>query len=216
MKILFIGKKDDPQAEMAAAYTQELFPDTLVVWSRRGMKIPDELKSWEGDYVFSYLAQWIIPSWLLDKARLGGVNWHPGPPAYPGIGCTNFAVYDGAETFGVTCHYMKPKVDTGQIIEVAEFSVMGSDTVLSITKKCYEHILISYQRQLQSISEGSPLPNAGVQWKRKPYTRKELDALCVISPDMDADEIQRRVKATKYDRHWAYVELGGIRFKATD
>jgi methionyl-tRNA formyltransferase len=216
MKILFIGKKDDSQAELAATYTQELFPNTLVVWSRRDIKIPSELKAWEGDYIFSYLAQWIIPGWLLAKASLGGVNWHPGPPTYPGIGCTNFAVYDRAEIFGITCHYMKPRVDTGRIIEVAEFSVTASDTVFSLTQKCHEYILTSYQRQLKTISEGSPLPDAGVHWKRKPYTRKELDALCVISPDMDIDEIQRRVKATKYDRHWAYVELGGVRFRATD
>ena len=216
MKILFIGKKEDPQAELAARYTKELFHDTLIVWSRRDIKMPEELRSWEGDYIFSYLAQWIIPEWLLKKARLGGVNWHPGPPAYPGIGCTNFAIYDQAKTFGITCHYMEPKVDTGQIIEVAYFPVADSETVFSLTQKCYKHILDSYKTQLQAIKEGGLLPVAGIQWERKPYTRKELDALCIISPDMDADEIKRRVKATKYDRHWAYIELGGIRFNATD
>ena len=212
VKILFIGKKGDSFAEQAAQYTLQLFPNTLIEWGQRGVPLPASVSSWRGDYVFSYLSPWIIPERTLNAASRGGINWHPGPPDYPGIGCTNFAIYNGASMFGMTCHYMKPVVDSGDIIEVARFNVLDSDTVLSITQKCYIHISASYYGILEKIYLGESLPISNESWSKKPYTRKELNALCVVDPAMDAEEIQRRVKATQYVEHWAYVELGGIRF----
>ena len=59
---------------------------------------------------------------------------------------------------------------------------------------------------------GVPLPEEEETWARKPYTRKELDALCLITPDMELQEIYRRIKATTYDKPWAFTEIKGIRF----
>ena len=58
----------------------------------------------------------IVPAAVL--ARLSGTayNFHPGPPAYPGIFPSVFALYDGATRFGVTLHEMKPEVDSGPIV----------------------------------------------------------------------------------------------------
>ena len=54
----------------------------------------------------------------------------------------------------------------------------------------------------------------GEQWLRKPYTRRELDALCEIRLDMSDDEINRRVKATTYpDMPGAYIKIGNHIFK---
>ena len=74
----------------------------------------------------SYLARWIVPAPLLARAVLA-LNFHPGPPEYPGYGCNNFAIYEGAREYGVTCHHMAPRVDTGAIVEVLRFPVLDSD-----------------------------------------------------------------------------------------
>src|SRR4051794_39889942 len=118
MDILFIGKENDAYSASAADYLRERFPQAKIIFSSRTLKYPEELHSWEGDYIFSYLAQWIIPEKTLLGARRGALNWHPGPPEYPGIGCTNFAVYNQEKVFGMTCHQMLSKVDSGAIIEV--------------------------------------------------------------------------------------------------
>lgn len=183
-----------------------------MVFGTRGEKFPEDLSFWKGDYIFSYLSPWIIPKHLLENAEKGAINWHPGPPEYPGIGCTNFAIYHDEKEFGITCHHMLSKVDTGKIIEVKRFAVLEHDSVFSITQKCYSLILNSFYRIIEKIATNEPLPVSQEDWKRKPYTRKELNALCEIKPDMSLDEIQRRIRATTYDRPWAFVEIQRVRF----
>lgn len=210
--ILFIGKDKDHNANLAAEYVRQIYPDTTVVFGNRGEQFPEELLWWQGDYIFSYLSPWIIPQTLLKRAAKGAINWHPGPPEYPGIGCSNFAIYNNEKTFGITCHFMATQVDSGDIIEVRRFPVQSADTVYSVTQKCYAHILCSFLSILENIVEDKPIPLSSERWKRKPFTRKELNALCEIEPTMPPDEIARRIKATSYDRPWAYISCHGINF----
>ena len=140
MEILFIAKKEDENSLKASEYLKNIFPKSIIVFGKRKEKFPNELMSWKGDYILSYLSPWIIPGSLLKNARKGAINWHPGPPKYPGIGCTNFAVYNQEKEFGITCHHMLEKVDTGEIICVDRFPVSKTDSVFSITQKCYSII----------------------------------------------------------------------------
>jgi methionyl-tRNA formyltransferase len=212
MEILFIGKKNDPNAKIASEYLKQIFPKTKIVFGIRGEKFPEDLPWWKGDYIFSYLSPWIIPNSLLERAEKGAINWHPGPPEYPGIGCTNFAMYNNEKEFGITCHYMLAKVDTGRIIETKRFAILENDSVYSITQKCYSLILNSFYRMVEKISNGEALPISDEDWKRKPFTRKELDSLSEIKPNMTINEIEKRIRATTYDKPWAYVEIKGKRF----
>ncbi|PJZ70243.1 hypothetical protein CH373_12505 [Leptospira perolatii] len=212
MKILFVGKANDKYAEQAARYLKQIFPDSLVVFGLRGEKMPEFFETWQGDYVFSYLSPWIIPARLLQSAAKGAINWHPGSPEYPGIGCTNFAIYNGETEFGITCHYMNPAVDTGKIVEVKRFPILENDTVFSITEKCYALIINSFFRIVERIANHLILPESDEKWQRKPFTRKELDALCEIKPDMSAEEVEKRIKATTYDKPWAYTIIQGKKF----
>jgi methionyl-tRNA formyltransferase len=213
MTVLFIGKASDSFAEDAANFIQTVFSKTKIVMGKRGDKFPKELYDFKCDYIFSYLSQWIIPEEVLNNAKYGGINWHPGPPEYPGIGCTNFAIYNNENVFGITCHFMNPKVDTGNIIEVRRFNVLQNDTVFSITQKCYQEIRTSFNSIVKSIASSSDIPTSSEFWTRKPYTRKELNELCRITPDMSKNEVEKRIKATTYHNPWAYIELHGLKFK---
>ena len=144
------------------------------------------------------------------------INFHPGPPAYPGIGCTNFAVYDGVDEYGVTCHHMLAKVDTGKIISVKRFPVYKTDTVFAITQRCYALILNQFFEIMDYIIQEKPFPDCDETWTRKPYLRKELNRLCRITPDMPIEEINRRIKATNFVKHWAFMQVGDNIFKLVD
>jgi methionyl-tRNA formyltransferase len=216
MKILFIGKKHDKNAIMASEYLKLIFPESQILFGERGEKLPEEIGCWNGDYIFSYLSPWIIPQSIIDRAGKGAINWHPGPPEYPGIGCTNFAMYNNEKKFGITCHKMLDKVDTGKIIEVERFDVLENDTVFSITQKCYCLILNSFYRIIERLSNNLPLPESNETWQRKPYTRKELNELSKIEYEMTIEEIEKRIKATTYDKYWAYIELKGKKFYYND
>jgi methionyl-tRNA formyltransferase len=203
-KVLFIGKADNGYAKTAADFIRLHFENPQIVFSKRTESFPHQLLDWEGDLIISYLAQWILPKQLLEKAKLAAINLHPGPPEYPGIGCTNFAVYNQEKEFGITCHHMKAKVDSGSIIMVRRFAIFPADTVYSITQRCYVVILHSFFELMSEYLKGKGFPESNENWTRKPYTRKQLNELCELRPEMSKEEVQRRIKATTYgDKVWA-------------
>ncbi|MEP7163371.1 MAG: NeuD/PglB/VioB family sugar acetyltransferase [Ferruginibacter sp.] len=216
LSILFIGKADDPYSKVAGEFISLHFPNTLAIYGKRGELFPKEAGEWEGDIIISYLSQWIIPNKVLNKASIMAINFHPGPPDYPGIGCTNFAVYDGASEYGVTCHHMLAKVDTGKIISVKRFPIYKTDTVFSITQRCYALILDQCFEIFDFIIQEKPLPESVENWTRKPFLRKELNRLCKITPDMPIEEINRRIRATNFVKHWAFMQVGDNIFKLVD
>jgi methionyl-tRNA formyltransferase len=207
MRVLFIGKEGDSYSKTAADFVQLHFRNAVIVFSKRTDPFPGHLHEWEGDLIISYLAQWIIPGSLLQKAKKAAINFHPGPPDYPGIGCTNFAVYNREKEFGITCHHMLAKVDSGSIIEVRRFPVFENDTVYSITQRCYTEILHLFYKLISDLLTNRSLPQSNETWTRMPYTRKQLNELCELRPDMDKDEIALRIKATTYgNKVWAHMK----------
>lgn len=213
-KVLFIGKADNFYSSVAAEFIRQHFKQATIVFSDRAQPFPEKLKQWKGDLLVSYLAQWIIPGELIAGAKEAAINFHPGPPEYPGIGCTNFAVYNNETSFGITCHHMVERVDSGSIIAIRRFPLLESDTVYSITQHCYVEILHLFFQLMTALLGGEELPSSTERWKRKPFRRKELDELCQLRENMSKEEIERRIKATTYgDKVWAYhiVEKEGLK-----
>lgn len=211
--ILFIGKKKDFYCERAMEFVKLHFSEHEILLGKRGDHFPEETGWWKGDYIVSYLSPWIIPEYLLNRASKACINFHPGPPEYPGIGCTNFAIYDQTDIFGVTCHNMNPKVDTGQLIAVRRFPLYESDTVYSLTQRCYGYILVLFYEIMSLILDDKEFPQVDDNWKGQPYKRQELDELCRITLDMPEDEIKRRVKAVTFpNAPGAHIEIDGMKF----
>ena len=108
---------------------------------------------------------------------------------------------------------MNAKVDTGDIIAVKRFPIFETDSVYSLSQRCYSHILTLFYEIVSGILEGKPLPKAEETWQRKPYKRKELNELCEIRPEMLTEEIKKRIQATSFPRMpGAYVKIGGYNF----
>ena len=204
ISLLFLGKTEDPFVEKARATCCDKIDSVTVSLGDWGEPLPQEAKEWKGDYIVSYLSRWIVPPALLESARRAAINFHPASPDYPGIGCFNFALYDGVTEYGTTCHHMQPEVDTGDIIAVQRFPVHPEDNVASLIKKTYAAQYQLFSEILTSIVDGTELPSSTEKWSRKPYSRKELDALGKLTRDMSEDEIQRRTRATTY-REWGPV-----------
>ena len=114
--LLLSKKRDDPFAEEALRFVSRHFPTADIVLGKTDETLPEETLRWTGDYIVSYLCGWVVPQSLLDRAKVAAINFHPGPPEYPGTGCYNFALYEGATKYGVTCHHMAASVDAGAII----------------------------------------------------------------------------------------------------
>lgn len=216
MEILFIATKKDPNAKIASEYLKQIFPKAEIVFGVQEEKFPEDLTWWKGDYIFSYLPPWTIPNSLLERAEKGAINWHTGTTKYPGIGSANFAIYNNEKEFGITCHYIPSKKNDAKIIEAERFAILEKDTVSSITQKCHFLLIISFYRILEKIANGEQLPILNEDWTRNPFTRKELESLSEIKPDMTKEEIEKRIKSTTYDNSSAFIEIKGKKFYYQD
>lgn len=199
----------------AAALAGALFgPRLRVERGDWGDPFPDLRADGGPATILSFLAPWVVPRDVLDRAALA-LNFHPGSCAYPGIGCYNFALYEEAAEYGCVCHHMAARVDTGAVVAERLFTVRATDTVETLKLRTLVVMLALFHETLDRIAGGERLPCAPRTWSRRPFTRRELDALCRITPDMGPGEIGRRVRATTYPGFpGAVVELAGIRFAA--
>ena len=211
--ILFLGKKDDKYCDRALKFVEDNFQNVTSYFSAWGEPMPEEIKSWSGDYLLSYLCRWVVPLSVIQSAQKGAINFHPASPDYPGIGCNNYALYENAPEYGATCHHMASKVDTGKIIAVKRFPVFSTDDVSSLLHRPYEFQLVMFYEIVGKIINGEPLPEPNEHWTRHPRSRREFNELGVIRPEMTDDEVARRVRAVSYGVFQPTVDIGGFRFE---
>ena len=207
ISILFLGKKDDECCNEALTFIKDSFSDVTYYLGKRDNPLPEDTEGWNGDYIISYLSPWVVPKSVLKKCRIAAINFHPATPNYPGVGCTNFALYEEAEEYGVTCHYMEAKVDTGKIIAVKRFPITKDDDVNSLTKRTYDFQLVLFYEILDKILNDRSMQTSIEKWTRKAFTRAELNALSIIDPSMTKKEIEKRIRATSYKNFQPIIKI---------
>jgi methionyl-tRNA formyltransferase len=211
--VLFLGKKNDPYCDRALKFVEDNFSDVTTYYSAWGEVMPEAIRSWSGDYIFSYLCRWVVPVSTIEAAQKGAINFHPASPDYPGIGCNNYALYEDAAEYGATCHHIAAKVDTGKIIAVKRFPVFSTDDVSSLLQRTYEFQLVLFYEIVGKILNGEPLPEPTESWTRPPRSRKEFNQLGIITPGMSDEEVARRVRAISYGVFQPKVDIGGFHFE---
>ncbi len=196
-KVLLVSRNDAFNIKNIIHYVTENFDATILVDDRKN-KFPKKDLNWSGDYIFSYLCPWVLPMDLIESVQIAAINFHPGPPAYPGTGCYNFAIYQQAKKYGVTCHHLAKEVDTGNIVSVVDFPLLNNDSVNDLINRTYVYLNYLFFDITLGILKNYEMPIAKLKWERKPYKRKDLENLCKLSNKMNDDEINRRIKATTF------------------
>lgn len=198
--------KDHQWGRVAAAWLRALFPDAVVHLGAVGMPLPDGLGRDGQETVatprrrrilLSFLSPWIVPQSVLERFAIA-INFHPGPREYPGTGCYNFALYEGAGEYGCVAHHMLARVDSGRIIAERRFPVAKDETVETLQFKTLAVMLGLYAEVLAQLAAGTPLPELDQGWTRPPFRRRQLEELMRITADMPVEEVRRRVRATDY------------------
>lgn len=138
----------------------------------------------------------IVPAAILARATAGAYNFHPGPPEYPGIFPSVFALYDGATRFGVTLHEMATRVDSGPIVAVDDFDIAPDWDRLALDTKCFTALMALLERTSPQLADlQTPLPRMTRDWRGLKRTRKDFDTLCRMPEDVTAEEFARRYRA---------------------
>lgn len=213
LSILFLGKANDPHCSVALQFCRSNYAAVQSFLGEWGDSLPDAIGRWEGDYIISYLSRWVLPPRVLKRARRAAINFHPASPDYPGFGGNNFALYEEAKEFGVTCHHMAPQVDTGPIIAVKTFPVFSTDGVESLLQRTYDHQLTLFYEVTSAILNGSQLPSSNRTWTRKPFTKKQLDELEKIDIHMTREEVRKRIRSATFKKWRPRIEFHGFVFE---
>lgn len=213
MNVLFLGKAEDFYCESAVRFTKRNFDHVEVRLGTWGKSLDwEDFLGVRFDLIVSYLSRWVVPDWMLRSVPVA-INFHPASPDYPGIGCVNFALYEGASEYGSTCHFMAPKVDTGEIIRTARFPILKTDDVASLLERTYQQQIVLFYSIMRQILRDEPLQPSGEKWGRAPYTRKEFDALSSLDPGMDEQEIKKRIRSCAYGPWKPTMRIGGVELK---
>jgi methionyl-tRNA formyltransferase len=209
-RILFLGKRGDERCQYARQWCERLGQVSYFdgIW---GDPLPQEAKDWTGNLIVSYLARWVVPKYLLERAQ--AINFHPATPEYPGIGCNNFALYENAKEYGATCHHMAAKVDTGAIIKVRRFPVSEDETVATLLEKTYQAQAALFLDVMIEYETTGAFPQSQERWTREPFTRVQFEELRRIDAGMSEEEVKRRVRATDFPPYGPYVEVCGFKFQ---
>tara|TARA_Y100000748_G_scaffold302422_1_gene304625 strand:+ start:14112 stop:15641 length:1530 start_codon:yes stop_codon:yes gene_type:complete len=204
VKVLFFGRNNcDASEKILNQMYQNGFNVTYIKSEHRNQQLPEGILKWEGDYIICFRSLFILRDKLLKKAKIAAINFHPGPPEYPGSGCTNFALYDEVNTFGVTAHFMNAKVDNGKILEVRNFPVGESDTLPDLLEKTHSELYILCTKFIDAIeNEGEAFLKLlaseceGINWVGEARLIKELEVLQNIDLGIKKAELERIIRAT--------------------
>jgi methionyl-tRNA formyltransferase len=162
----------------------------------------------EVDLVLSFLFWKRIRPPLIALGRRGCLNFHPAPlPDFRGLGGYNVAILERLEAWGVSCHHVDERFDTGDLVEVDRFPIdLDAETALSLDLKSQERLLAQFQRVLGMALRGEQLPRSA-QGEGRYITADELERLRVVRP---GDDVERKLRAFWYPP-WpgAAVELDG-------
>ena len=208
MSVVLLTKRDE-WSTRAAQIAKLAFPDLLWIAGERDEPMPMFTPP---DILLSFLSPWIVPASVLERTKTA-INFHPGSANYPGIGCYNFALYEGVQWYGCVAHFMEPNVDTGMIVDEMNFQILPGESVESLKMRTMIHMTSLFAAFAETLPAGLEVEGNGTEWTRKPFTRADLETLATITADMDADEIARRVRATTYQNFRPRVILGGHTFE---
>lgn len=187
--------------------------------AKRREQLPGRAIDWSGDLIFSFRSFYILTAEQVNSASLGAINFHPGPPEYPGSGCINWALLDAAESFGVTAHLMTERIDSGKILAVDRFSVESNDNLSSLLKKTHEALgLLALQFIDNILKRNRPdqidfLSKAAAgEWSGKARPMTEIESLQNIPSSISPQDLAGRIRALHLPAFPVYTEIAGHKF----
>ena len=170
---------NDVDAAFFAKLMKGVSPDVSVLHMKNIAELDIFTQKADADMrLISFCTGDIVPADVIERLNGNCFNFHPGPPDRPGYMPAPFALRDKAENYGVTFHFMKPKVDTGAIIEAVRFDVPEEKTQEALELAAYKALLkLVIERIKQLVDVNFVFTPSGDEWSGYKTTRKDLDAL---------------------------------------
>jgi methionyl-tRNA formyltransferase len=167
------------------------------------------------DLVVSFLYPRLIREPVLSLGRIGCLNFHPSPlPDFRGVGGYNVAILEGLGEWGVSCHFVDERFDTGDLVEVERFAIdPDAHTAFSLDLESGERLVALFGRVIDRALAGEELPREP-QGEGRYISREEFEDLRVVRP---GDDLDRKLRAFWYPPYpGAVVDVDGRRLTLVD
>ncbi|MEP6355520.1 MAG: formyltransferase family protein [Hyphomicrobiales bacterium] len=154
-------------------------PDTLF-WHMQSLAQLDETSKLPdvSMRLIAFCSGTVVTRQIIERLDFNCFNFHPGPPERPGYMPAPYAIRDGARDYGVTFHYMTPKVDEGEIIQVMRFPIDGDQNQEEIETNAYKALLTMVIQRAADLADISfRFEPCNIHWSGKKTTRADLAAL---------------------------------------
>lgn len=216
--IVYFFTSTAPLSQLVFSLAAELYPTHD--WRLFRLVTKAERVSFEADrhspqLIVSFLNPYILPGKILDGVEGRAYNIHPATPDYPGRDPQHFAFYDGSSTAGATLHRMEQSVDSGEILDVAEKELDRAKGVDYFIEQSQLLSIVLLLRNLPALLDDTVKAAGRYRWRmEQKRSRNDFLKMCKIEPDMDAEEIRRRIEAFSNPAYRnIYVDINGYRFK---
>jgi peptidoglycan/xylan/chitin deacetylase (PgdA/CDA1 family) len=158
----------------------------------------------------------ILKPAIFSVPRLGCINLHKGAvPDYRGMPPGFWEIYDGAQTAGVTVHFVDEGLDTGDVVGAAEIPIHPLETPDSLRTKLDIEGARLLAETVSSIADGTcvrhPQPPSTTRPRRKPTHAQRLE-LAKRAPRLRAIESdEKRIFKTAF---YLFLYRAGIFYLA--
>jgi methionyl-tRNA formyltransferase len=167
------------------------------------------------DLVISFLFWKLIREPLVSLGRIGCLNFHPAPlPDFRGLGGYNIAVLEGLAEWGVSCHFVDERFDTGDLVEVERFPIdPDAHTAFSLDVETGNYLVALFRKVIERTLVGAGLPRTP-QGEGRYVSREDFERLRVVKP---GDDLDRKLRAFWYPPYpGAVLEIDGRRLTLVD
>jgi methionyl-tRNA formyltransferase len=189
---------------------QKMDYTTLPARSVKDPAFAEYLKAHEVDVLLNVYSHYVIRKEVLDAARVGAFNLHPGPlPRYAGLNSTNWAIYRGETEHGITLHRMARGIDTGPIAYQTRLPIGPTETGLSLSTRCIREGLSLVRTLLTTlVADPDRVPRIPQDTSRRLYLGAEIPEGGCLSWSRRATDVFNFVRAADYSPFpspWGYL-----------
>lgn len=217
-KVLFLGRKNDHFSDKMIRFLKKKknINSTVMLSKSFNQKLyPNKIFKKKFDFVFSFRNHSILGENFIKKTNFFCINFHPGPPEYRGVGCVNFALYDGVRKYGLTAHLINKKLDSGKILDVKRFIILKKDNVDRLLKKTYKLQVLQFKKIVTVLFKNPKniekliKKNNKENWSKKITTRKKLNKFYEIKKNTSKKKFLSKIRATDTKLFKPYIMMFG-------
>lgn len=170
------------------------------------------------DLVISYGYPKKIKKPMINLARYGCINFHPGIlPQYRGKGTYYYAMMDKTVKFyGMTAHFVDEEFDTGNIIKLYKFSLDNIKTGIDLSDYMWKNVGIKLLDEIIKLFLSNPYnikTHKQEENNSKYYSQQDINNEKEISMFDKCNDVINKVNALWYPPYeGAYVYIDGQKF----